>query len=67
MIEVDKQITAKGLKAKMIMQVHDELVFELPKEELEELKQLVVTAMELSQPLKVPLVVDVNYGESWKE
>lgn len=67
MIEVDKQITTKGLKAKMIMQVHDELVFELPKEELEELKQLVVTAMELSQPLKVPLVVDVNYGESWKE
>lgn len=67
MIEVDKQISAKGLKAKMIMQVHDELVFELPKKELEELKQLVVTAMELSQPLKVPLVVDVNYGESWKE
>ena len=67
MIEVDKQISAKGLKAKMIMQVHDELVFELPKEELEDLKQLVVTAMELSQPLKVPLVVDVNYGESWKE
>ena len=63
MIEVDKQISAKGLKSKMIMQVHDELVFE----ELEELKQLVVTAMELSQPLKVPLVVDVNYGESWKE
>lgn len=67
MIEVDKQITTKGLKAKMIMQVHDELVFELPKSELEELKELVVTAMELSQPLKVPLVVDVNYGESWKE
>lgn len=67
MIEVDKQISAKGLKSKMIMQVHDELVFELPKEELEDLKQLVVTAMELSQPLKVPLVVDVNYGESWKE
>lgn len=67
MIEVDKQITVKGLKSKMIMQVHDELVFELPKEELEDLKQLVVSAMELSQPLKVPLVVDVNYGESWKE
>ena len=67
MIEIDKQISAKGLKSKMIMQVHDELVFELPKEELEDLKQLVVTAMELSQPLKVPLVVDVNYGESWKE
>ena len=67
MIEIDKQLTLKGLKAKMIIQVHDELVFELPKEELEELKELVVKGMELSQPLKVPLVVDVNYGESWKE
>lgn len=67
MIEVDKQLSSKKLKAKMIMQVHDELVFELPKEELDELTELVVTAMELSQPLRVPLVVDVNYGVSWKE
>jgi len=67
MIEVEKQIEAKGLKAKMIMQVHDELVFELPKEELEELKELVLNAMELGQPLRVPLEVDVNYGTSWKE
>ena len=51
----------------MVMQVHDELVFEVPKEELEELKTLVVEAMELGQPLNVPLDVDVNYGESWKE
>ncbi len=67
MIEVEKQIEAKGLKAKMIMQVHDELVFELPKEELEELKELVLNAMELGQPLRVPLEVDINYGYSWKE
>ena len=67
MIEVDKQIQAKGLKAKMIMQVHDELVFELPKEELEPLKSLVLDAMELNQPLRVPLEVDINYGSSWKE
>lgn len=67
MIEVDKQLKAKGLKSKMVMQVHDELVFEVPKEELEELKSLVVEAMGLGQPLSVPLDVDVNYGESWKE
>ena len=51
----------------MVMQVHDELVFEVPKEELEQLKSLVVKAMELGQPLRVPLDVDVNYGASWKE
>ncbi len=67
MIEVDKQLKAKGLKSKMVMQVHDELVFEVPKDELEELKSLVVEAMGLGQTLSVPLDVDVNYGESWKE
>lgn len=67
MIKVDEELSNKGLNAKMIMQVHDELVFELPKEELEEVKNIVVTCMELGQPLKVPLEVDVNYGESWKE
>lgn len=67
MIKVDKQLKAKGLKSKMVMQVHDELVFEVPKDELEELTSLVVEAMGLGQPLSVPLDVDVNYGESWKE
>lgn len=51
----------------MVMQVHDELVFEVPKEEIETLKTLVIEGMELGQPLTVPLDVDVNYGESWKE
>ena len=67
MIEVDKKLEEKNLNAKMIMQVHDELVFELPKNELETLKVLVLNAMELNQPLKVPLDVDINYGASWKE
>ena len=67
MIEVDKKLTEKNLKTKMVMQVHDELVFEVPKDELEVLKQLVLEGMELGQPLQVPLVVDINYGESWKE
>lgn len=67
MIEVDKQLTEKNLKTRMIMQVHDELVFEVPKEELEIVKSIVLNAMELNQPLKVPLEIDINYGPSWKE
>ena len=51
----------------MIMQVHDELVFEVLKEELDEVKALVKDAMELNQPLKVPLELDFNCGVSWKE
>lgn len=51
----------------MIMQVHDELVVEVVKSELDIVTKLVKEAMELNQPLSVPLVVDVNVGESWKE
>ena len=65
MIRVDKEI--EGLKSKMIMQVHDELIFEVSKDELEDIKSIVLKCMELDQPLKVPLVVDVNYGPSWRE
>ena len=65
MIRVDKEL--EGLKTKMVLQVHDELVFEVPKTELETVKEIAVRCMELDQPLKVPLIVDVNYGPSWKE
>ena len=67
MIEVDKRLREGNYKTKMIMQVHDELIFEVPKDELESIKSLVLDAMELNQPLKVPLDVDINYGTSWKE
>ena len=67
MIEVDKQLTVNNLKTKMIMQVHDELVFEVPRDELDSVKELVLKAMELDQPLSVPLEIDINCGTSWKE
>jgi len=67
MIEVDKKLTEKNMKSKMVMQVHDELVFEVEKTELEELTSMVLECMELGQPFKVPLDVDINYGASWKE
>ena len=66
MIRVDKAIDK--MKTKMIMQVHDELVFEVPKEELEQLKAIILDCMALKdQNLKIPLDVDINYGASWKE
>ena len=67
MIDIDKKLTENNFKTKMIMQVHDELVFEVYKPELEQIKQLVIDCMGLGQTLKVPLIVDINYGETWKE
>ena len=67
MIDFAKKLKDNNLKSKMIMQVHDELVVEVYKPELETIKTLVKEAMELGQPLSVPLVVDINAGESWKE
>jgi DNA polymerase-1 len=49
------------------MQVHDELVLEVRKDELKEVSNLVKACMELEQPLDVPLVVDMQYGTSWIE
>ena len=67
MIEFSKKLKENKLKSKMIIQVHDELVVEVLKSELNIVTKLVKEAMELNQPLSVPLVVDVNIGESWKE
>lgn len=67
MIDFYKKLKENKLKSKLILQVHDELVIEVEKSELEEVKKLVLESMELNQPLKVPLLVDINIGESWKE
>lgn len=67
MIELDKKLKENNLKSKMIMQVHDELILEVEQGEFDKVKALTIEAMELNQPLLVPLVVDVNYGKSWIE
>jgi len=67
MIDVNEKLKKGNFESKMIMQVHDELVLEVKKSELNQVKKLVVEAMELNQPLRVPLVVDVNVGATWKE
>lgn len=67
MIDFSNKLEENHLDSKLIMQVHDELIVEVKKSELEQVKELVLKSMELGQPLQVPLLVDVNVGESWKE
>lgn len=65
MVEVDRQLREKGLKTKMLLQVHDELIFEVPEEELEVVIPLIRDCMENAVTLKVPLVVDMKKGVNW--
>ncbi|AEH50373.1 DNA polymerase I [Pseudothermotoga thermarum] len=66
MIDVYKKIKENNLKAKMILQVHDELVFEVPEDELEKVKEIVKTSMENVVKLLVPLKVEIEVGQSWE-
>lgn len=65
MIEIDERLKAEKLEAKMLLQVHDELIFEAPKDEIEILKKLVPEVMENTIQLRVPLKVDYAYGPTW--
>jgi len=67
MINMAKELKNKGLKTKLLLQVHDELIFEAPNEEIDILKELVPKVMEKALELKVPLKVDFAFGPSWYE
>lgn len=67
MIKLYEKLKNSGYKSKIILQVHDELVLEVHKNEIEEITALVKDCMELNQPLKVPLVIDIAYGPTWME
>lgn len=67
MVNLHKKLNEANLKSRLVMQVHDELVLEVRKEELDIVKKLVIESMELNQPLKVPLKVDVAVSKTWKE
>ncbi|MZH05160.1 MAG: DNA polymerase I [Nitrospinae bacterium] len=67
MINLDREIKARNLKSRMILQVHDELVFECPPQEEEKMRALVKKEMEEVMPLKVPLVVDMGWGKNWND
>lgn len=67
MIKIDEQLTEKNLKTKMLLQVHDELVFEAPEEELETVTALIKKEMETAYETTVPLLVEVGVGDNWLE
>ena len=67
MIQIDKKIYQENLNSRMILQVHDELVFDVPKEEKDVLAKIVKIEMENAMKLEVPLVVDLGIGKNWLE
>lgn len=67
MVKMDHELRARELKSRMLLQVHDELVFEVPEDELEIMKKLVPEVMESAIELDVPLRADVSYGHNWYE
>jgi DNA polymerase-1 len=67
MIEVDRRLRAEGLESRMVLQVHDELVFEAPPDEMDALRALVREAMCGVAELVVPIEVSVGAGPNWAE
>jgi DNA polymerase-1 len=67
MISLDRKLTERRLKTRMILQVHDELLFEVPFEETDEVASLVRAEMEGVVKLKVPLVADLSFGPNWRD
>jgi DNA polymerase I len=66
MIELDQRL-ARGFKSRMILQVHDELLFEAPEKEISQLTEVVKEVMQGVQELRVPLVVDTKVGPNWRD
>lgn len=65
MIDLDHRMKQEKLQAKLLLQVHDELILEAPEDEIETLKEIVPEMMEKTVEISVPLKVDYSYGESW--
>lgn len=67
MINISERLKTDNLMSKMLLQVHDELIFEIPFDELDTVKSIVKNEMEYVYPLSVPLKVDINWGKNWDE
>ena len=67
MLDIDRELDERGLKSKMLLQVHDELIFDVPQNEIDQMKELVRDKMENVVKLNVPLRVDMGIGENWYE
>jgi DNA polymerase-1 len=67
MIRIQSQLDRRGLRTAMLLQVHDELLFESPPEEIQEVSQLVRHEMENVHELEVPLVAEIGVGDNWRD
>ena len=67
MIRIDAAVRERGLRSRMLLQVHDELVFEVPEHELDGMRRLVEHEMEQVHPLSVPLMVELGVGKNWRD
>ena len=67
MIRIDAAIRQRALKSRMTLQVHDELVFEVPEAEIDAVKSLVREQMENVHPLTVPLLIELGVGKNWRD
>lgn len=67
MVRIQKRLETENLRAKMTMQVHDELNFTVPEDEISRVKELVVNEMQNVIKLKVPLIADCGIGDNWLE
>jgi DNA polymerase-1 len=67
MIRIDNELRKRKLRTEMLLQVHDELVFEVPRDETEIVSELVVRNMKEAMPLSVPVEVEVGQGNDWLE
>jgi DNA polymerase-1 len=67
MLAIHRELKGAGMETRMILQVHDELLFDVPRSELERAREMVRRAMEGAMTLAVPLKVDVGVGTSWLE
>lgn len=67
MVRIDRELQKRRLRTKMLLQVHDELVFEVPRDEIDEVRPLVVDMMENAFPMTIPLQVEVRSGPNWQD
>jgi DNA polymerase-1 len=67
MLNLRREMKDRNLKSKMLLQIHDELIFEVPEEEIEEMKSLVTELMPQVIKLSVPVKIDIKLGKNWGE
>lgn len=65
MVNLDKEMTKRSLRSSMLLQVHDELIFEVPQEEMAEMRNLAIKVMSEAIELRIPIKVDTKTGMNW--